>query len=140
MGRPEQRAFDFQVFLDHLFRQLNRGGLALNVCEDGVDLRSCAEDLRLERDGRALIPTEKGLNVIRLLGEHALTSPDLTGSWERRLGRIERGEDSREDFMRDIAGFAKGVTHVGRGLAAVLSSLGEATPGAKKAPETKGMP
>ena len=61
----------------------------------------------VERDGRALIPTEKGLNVIRLLGEHALTSPDLTGSWERRLGRIERGEDSREDFMRDIAGFAK---------------------------------
>jgi DNA topoisomerase-3 len=61
----------------------------------------------VERDGRALVATEKGLNVIRLLGEHALTSPDLTGSWEQRLGRIERGEDSREKFMRDIAGFAK---------------------------------
>jgi DNA topoisomerase-3 len=61
----------------------------------------------VERDGRSLVATEKGLNVIRLLGEHALTSPDLTGSWERRLGRIERGEDSREQFMRDIAGFAK---------------------------------
>jgi DNA topoisomerase-3 len=61
----------------------------------------------VERDGRALVATEKGLNVIRLLGEHALTSPDLTGSWEQRLGRIERGEDSREQFMRDIAGFAK---------------------------------
>ena len=45
--------------------------------------------------------------MIRLLGEHALTSPDLTGSWEQRLGRIERGEDSREQFMSDIAGFAK---------------------------------
>jgi DNA topoisomerase-3 len=42
-----------------------------------------------------------------LLGEHPLTSPDLTGSWEQRLGQIERGEDSRERFMRDIAGFAK---------------------------------
>ena len=61
----------------------------------------------VERDGRSLVATEKGLNVIRLLGEHALTSPDLTGSWEQRLGRIERGEDSREQFMRDIAGFAK---------------------------------
>ena len=61
----------------------------------------------VERDGRALVATEKGLNVIRLLGEHALTSPDLTGRWEQRLGRIERGEDSREQFMRDIAGFAK---------------------------------
>jgi DNA topoisomerase-3 len=61
----------------------------------------------LERDGRSLVATEKGLNVIRLLGEHALTSPDMTGSWEHRLGRIERGEDSRERFMADIAGFAQ---------------------------------
>jgi DNA topoisomerase III len=60
----------------------------------------------LERDGRALVATEKGLNVIRLLGEHALTSPGLTGSWERRLGKIERGEDSRKQFMSDIAEFA----------------------------------
>jgi DNA topoisomerase-3 len=60
----------------------------------------------IERDGRALVATEKGLNVIRLLGEHALTSPGLTGSWEQRLGKIERGEDSRKQFMSDIAGFA----------------------------------
>jgi DNA topoisomerase III len=60
----------------------------------------------VERDARALVPTEKGLNVIRLLNEHALTSPGLTGSWEHRLGKIERGEDSRADFMNDIAGFA----------------------------------
>ncbi|MEA2297556.1 MAG: topoisomerase [Solirubrobacteraceae bacterium] len=61
----------------------------------------------LERDGRALVATEKGRNVIRLLGEHALTSPDLTGSWEHRLGRIERGEELRQRFMDDIAGFAR---------------------------------
>ncbi|HEV3047626.1 MAG TPA: DNA topoisomerase 3 [Solirubrobacteraceae bacterium] len=60
----------------------------------------------LERDGRALVATEKGLNVIRLLHEHALTSPSLTGDWEQRLGKIERGEDSRRKFMSDIAGFA----------------------------------
>ncbi|HLM86497.1 MAG TPA: DNA topoisomerase 3, partial [Solirubrobacteraceae bacterium] len=61
----------------------------------------------LERDGRSLVASEKGLNVIRLLNEHALTSPELTGSWEHRLGRIERGEDSRKDFMHDIAEFAQ---------------------------------
>jgi DNA topoisomerase-3 len=60
----------------------------------------------LERDGRALVASEKGCSVIRLLDSHALTSPGLTGSWEHRLGKIERGEDSRADFMRDIAGFA----------------------------------
>jgi DNA topoisomerase III len=59
----------------------------------------------LERDGRALRATDKGIHVIRLLGEHPLTSPQLTGSWERRLGQIERGEDSRPAFMSDIVKF-----------------------------------
>jgi DNA topoisomerase-3 len=61
----------------------------------------------IEREGRSLVATDKGLNVVRLLGEHALTSPDMTGQWEHRLGKIERGEDSREKFMGDIAGFAE---------------------------------
>jgi DNA topoisomerase-3 len=61
----------------------------------------------IERDGRSLVVTEKGLNVIRLLGEHALTSPSLTGEWEHRLARIEHGEDSREAFMGDIVKFAE---------------------------------
>jgi DNA topoisomerase-3 len=60
----------------------------------------------IERDGRALVCTEKGLSVIRLLGEHPLTSPGLTGDWEHRLAKIEHGEDSRERFMHDIAAFA----------------------------------
>ncbi|HWI09371.1 MAG TPA: DNA topoisomerase 3 [Solirubrobacteraceae bacterium] len=61
----------------------------------------------VERDGRALVATEKGLNVIRLLGDHPLTSPSLTGDWEQRLGKIERGEEPRTKFMADIAGFAQ---------------------------------
>jgi DNA topoisomerase III len=61
----------------------------------------------VERDGRALVCTEKGLNVIRLLGEHPLTSPSLTGDWEHRLAAIEEGQDSRERFMGDIEKFAE---------------------------------
>jgi DNA topoisomerase III len=60
----------------------------------------------IEREARALVCTEKGLSVIRLLGEHALTSPEMTGSWEHRLEQIELGADSRQKFMADIAGFA----------------------------------
>ena len=54
----------------------------------------------VERDGRALVVTEKGLNVVRLLGEHPLTSPGMTGDWERRLSLIESGGDSRQRFMK----------------------------------------
>jgi DNA topoisomerase-3 len=60
----------------------------------------------VEREGRSLVATEKGINVIRLLGEHPLTSPALTGDWEHRLARIEQGEETRQRFMDDIAKFA----------------------------------
>jgi DNA topoisomerase-3 len=60
----------------------------------------------IERDGRSLVPTEKGMNVIRLLGDHPLTSPSLTGDWEQRLAAIEAGEQQRSAFMADIAKFA----------------------------------
>ncbi len=61
----------------------------------------------IEREGRSLVVTEKGLNVVRLLGEHPLTSPGMTGDWEHRLGQIEDGEESREKFMADIVKFAE---------------------------------
>jgi DNA topoisomerase-3 len=59
----------------------------------------------IERDGRSLVATEKGIQVIRLLGEHQLTSPELTGSWERRLRLIEQAQDTRPAFMDDIKKF-----------------------------------
>ncbi len=61
----------------------------------------------IERDARALVVTEKGLNVVRLLDGHQLTSPSLTGDWEHRLAKIETGEDSRRAFMADIVKFAE---------------------------------
>jgi DNA topoisomerase-3 len=61
----------------------------------------------VEREGRSLVVTEKGINVIKFLGEHMLTSPGMTGDWEHRLGQIERGEESREKFMDDIAQFTR---------------------------------
>jgi DNA topoisomerase III len=61
----------------------------------------------IERDARALVVTEKGMNVIRLLGNSQLTSPSLTGEWEHRLANIETGKDTRKAFMSDIAKFAE---------------------------------
>src|SRR3954470_20518115 len=61
----------------------------------------------VERDGRSLVPTEKGMNVIRLLGDHPLTSPSLTGDWEKKLAEIEAGGVERKAFMADIAKFAE---------------------------------
>ena len=61
----------------------------------------------IERAGRDLQATPKGIQVITMLEEHKLTSPELTGDWEKRLSDIEHGSGDREAFMREIVGFAK---------------------------------
>ena len=60
----------------------------------------------IERVGRDLQPTPKGLQVITMLEEHMITSPELTGDWEHKLSEIEHGNGDRKAFMKDIAGFA----------------------------------
>ncbi len=58
------------------------------------------------REGRELIPTAKAFNLMTLLnglGIKELTQPELTGGWEWKLGRIEKGEFTRAEFMREIA-------------------------------------
>jgi DNA topoisomerase-3 len=61
----------------------------------------------IEREGRSLVATEKGIQVIRLLNGHQLTSAELTGAWEKRLGQIEHGEDTRSAFIADIEKFTR---------------------------------
>jgi DNA topoisomerase-3 len=61
----------------------------------------------IEREGRSLVVTEKGRNVVRLLDGHPLTSPSLTGDWELRLTNIEHGGEDSRRFMGDIATFAR---------------------------------
>ena len=58
------------------------------------------------REGRELIPTAKAFSLMTLLnglGINELTQPELTGDWEWKLGRIEKGEFTRDEFMREIA-------------------------------------
>ncbi|QKS27822.1 DNA topoisomerase III [Accumulibacter sp.] len=60
----------------------------------------------LLREGRELLPTAKAFSLMTLLnglGIPELTAPELTGEWEWKLARMERGEMSRDDFMREIA-------------------------------------
>jgi DNA topoisomerase-3 len=66
----------------------------------------------IHREGRELIPSAKAFSLITLLkglGVTALTSPELTGGWEYKLSRMERGELSREAFMQEIADMAREV-------------------------------
>ena len=61
----------------------------------------------VERVGKELQPTPKGLQVIAMLERHPLTSPELTGDWEKRLADIEHGRHDRAHFMGEIESFTR---------------------------------
>ncbi len=57
------------------------------------------------RDGKELIATRRGMDLIDLLckiGLSTLSSPELTGDWEYRLKQMENGKLGRDTFMADI--------------------------------------
>ncbi|WP_038369398.1 DNA topoisomerase [Brackiella oedipodis] len=53
---------------------------------------------------KALIPTERGIALIDYLQGAApdFISPEMTGHLEYELSRVEKGEKSRADYMREI--------------------------------------
>ena len=63
------------------------------------------EDHYLLRNGRELMPTAKAFSLMVLLNGlqvATLTTPELTGEWEHKLKRMERGQLQRDVFMSEI--------------------------------------
>ncbi len=63
------------------------------------------QDKYVVREGKELIPTAKALDLLRILsaiGIAELTSPELTGEWEFKLNRMEKGQETRAAFMHEI--------------------------------------
>ena len=79
----------------------------------------------IDRKRNVLVPTDKGIRLIQGLPAEALRSAELTGSWEARLERMRRGEETRTAFMADIRGF----------VATVVAELQDAP-----APQAHGIP
>jgi len=75
------------------------------------------------RDAKNLVPTELGIGLIDALPVKSLASPELTGTWEARLARVARGEETRTAFMADISRYvSEVVTAIGGGGAAARAS------------------
>ncbi|MDR1865549.1 MAG: DNA topoisomerase III [Bacteroidales bacterium] len=65
----------------------------------------------IERRGRNLVPTEKGLAVYHCVKNRPVADMEMAGSWEKTLTDISRGEQSAETFIRMIEIFTKQVTN-----------------------------
>lgn len=60
--------------------------------------------------GKRIAITPKGrsaVELIRMAGVDLLTSPEMTGQWERRLNEIARGQASKDAFMEKVKAFAR---------------------------------
>jgi len=63
----------------------------------------------VEMQGKKIQLTQKGRTAIELIrgaGIELLTSPEMTGQWERRLHEISRGTASDGPFMENVKKFA----------------------------------
>ncbi|CAG7620623.1 DNA topoisomerase 3 [Paenibacillus solanacearum] len=59
--------------------------------------------------GKRIAMTQKGRTAVELIrgaGVELLTSPEMTGHWERRLNEIARGSASDDTFMQNVKKFA----------------------------------
>lgn len=63
----------------------------------------------VEMQGKKIAITQKGRTAIELIrgaGVELLTSPEMTGQWERRLNEIARGTAADGQFMENVKRFA----------------------------------
>ncbi len=60
------------------------------------------------RQGRSLEATPKGIALIAVV-DPTVKSPEMTGQWEARLQRIERGEAELAPFLEGIEGYVRDV-------------------------------
>lgn len=54
------------------------------------------------REKKNIIPTDKGIDLIKIIPFDDIKSAELTAKWEQRMSDIESGKENFDDFVRDI--------------------------------------
>ncbi|MDQ8181637.1 DNA topoisomerase 3 [Pelagicoccus sp. SDUM812005] len=78
----------------------------------------------VERKKKNLISTDSGRHLISLIQDERLKSPELTGDWEFRLKKVERGEQDAASFMSDVVEYTKEILANDAGKTIDLRNLG----------------
>ena len=86
---------------------VERKGLGTPATRAGI-IEKLVRSGFVERKGKQLIPTQKGIDLIRVMPDQ-LKSAKLTAEWEERLGAVQRGELSPDAFMDGIVELVRGL-------------------------------
>ncbi len=65
----------------------------------------------IRKEKKNLIATQTGIDVIQVIHEELLKSPELTGQWERKLRMIERGEYQAGQFIDELKQMVVDIIH-----------------------------
>ena len=65
----------------------------------------------IRKEKKNLIATQTGIDVIQVIHEELLKSPELTGQWERKLRMIERGEYQAGQFIEELKQMVIDIIH-----------------------------
>jgi DNA topoisomerase-3 len=84
--------------------------------------------LYIERQGKALVATDKGVHLIQVVHPH-VKSPAMTGQWEAHLKRIQRGEAQLAGFLEGIEAYVTEVVGKGTSPPGPLSHRPPGPPG-----------
>jgi DNA topoisomerase-3 len=64
----------------------------------------------IERKKKNIIATETGMQLIDLISNELLKSPELTGQWEYKLRQIEKGTYDPQTFKDELYKMVRGIT------------------------------
>lgn len=56
----------------------------------------------IRKEKKKIVPTRVGIDLIGLIKNPTLKSPELTGQWEKKLRQIESGDFSPEAFLQEL--------------------------------------
>ena len=82
---------------------VERSGLGTPATRANI-IESLVKSGLLERKAKQMLPTDKGVNLIKVLPE-SVKSPLLTAEWEHQLKRIEHGDLPPDEFISSINAF-----------------------------------
>lgn len=85
----------------------------------------------IQRQRKSIVPTQAGIDLIDSINEELLKSAKLTGLWENKLRRIERGTYSAAEFIAELKEL------VGQIVLNVLADNSRSKIVVEQAPETK---
>lgn len=86
---------------DELREALRENGIGRPSTRAGI-IETLLRRQYIARERKNIVATQAGIDLIAIIREELLKSAKLTGIWENKLRRIERGEYAPQEFINEL--------------------------------------